>query len=277
MNQPIKRIAAIHDLSSFGRCALTVVIPVLSAMGYQVCPIPTAVLSTHTGGFDDFAFLDLTEFMEKQIQHFNKLNLQFNAVYSGFLGSEKQMDIIKSYFEQFGKGTLKMVDPVMGDDGIPYRTYTKVMCSRMRNLVSVADVITPNVTEAAMLLGEPYPKTMPQVKIEVWLKRLSDMGPQQVVITSVVNENHGMVNAAYDKEKDEIWYVDCKKTKVQFPGTGDIFAGILLGGLLDNMDLHQAMETATAFLAVVLDDADRANTPAREGVPLEKCLYRLIR
>ena len=154
---PTPRAAVIHDLSGFGRCSLTEVIPILSVMGVQCCPLPTAFLSTHTGGFTGFTFLDMTEELPKAAAHWKSLDLKFQAIYSGFLGSERQIGIVADFIRQFrGPDTLVVVDPVMGDDGKPYQTYTPAMCAGMERLAELADVITPNLTEAAFLLGRDY-------------------------------------------------------------------------------------------------------------------------
>ena len=155
--QTTPRCAAIHDLSGFGRCSLTIVIPVLSAMGVQCCPLPTAYLSTHTGGFPGYTFLDMTEAMEAAAAHWADLNIDFRAIYSGFMGSRRQLEITADFIRAFRRDhTLVVVDPVMGDHGRPYRTYTPEMCRAMADLAARADLITPNLTEAALLLGEPY-------------------------------------------------------------------------------------------------------------------------
>lgn len=155
MTNPIPRVLAIHDLSGFGRCSLTVILPVLSALGVQVCPLPTAVLSTHTGGFAEVAMRDLTDFLAESLSRYQELKLDFDCVYSGFLGSEDQIDICADCLSRY-PDALKVVDPVMGDHGKPYRTYTPAMQRRMGELARHADLITPNLTEACMLLGQPY-------------------------------------------------------------------------------------------------------------------------
>ena len=156
INRQQMRVAAIHDLSGFGRCSLAVIMPVLSAMGIQCCPVPTAVLSTHTGGFEDIVIKDLTDYISPALAQYKKLGIGFDAVYSGFLASTEQIDHCLEFFSCY-KDSLKVVDPVMGDHGKPYRTYTPELCRRMGELVNVADAITPNLTEAAILLGEKYP------------------------------------------------------------------------------------------------------------------------
>jgi len=174
-----KKVVAIHDLSGFGRCSLTVIIPILSAMGIQVCPVPTAILSTHTGGFDNMVFKDLTDYISLCYQHYKSLNLEFDAIYSGFLASSAQIDCCFEFFrgsegDAGFSNALKIVDPVMGDNGKPYKTYTKELCSRMNELVSIADIITPNLTEAAILLDEDYSPNLNQETAQEWLKRLCE-------------------------------------------------------------------------------------------------------
>lgn len=179
------RVAAIHDMSGFGRCSLTVAIPILSAMGVQCCPLPTAFLSTHTGGFEGFTFLDMTDEMSKVADHWASLGLTFQAVYSGFLGSERQIGVVENFICRFrGPDTVVVVDPVMGDYGRVYQTYTAAMCSGMARLAELADVITPNLTEAALLLGQPY-ETLPagEAGLREITERLSLGGRRSVVLT----------------------------------------------------------------------------------------------
>ena len=152
----MKKIAAIHDMSCFGRCALTVIIPLLSAMGHQVVPIPTALLSTHTGGFEDPYFMDLSDQMLKIVEHFEQLGVKFDAIYSGFLGSARQIHIVEDIIDRFGGNGPVLVDPVMGDDGKLYSTYTDELVRGMTQLCRKADIITPNLTEACFMLGKPY-------------------------------------------------------------------------------------------------------------------------
>ena len=165
MNRPL-RVAAIQDMSGFGRCSLTVILPVLSVMGVQVSPIPTAILSTHTGGFGEVVMRDLTDYLAPCLEHYKSQGIEYECVYSGFLASENQVDHCLEFFHSY-PDAFKVVDPVMGDHGKPYKTYTRAMQKRMAELVRVADLITPNVTEACILLGEEYdhnPITRQQAK-----------------------------------------------------------------------------------------------------------------
>ena len=179
------RIAAIHDMSGFGRCSLTVAMPILSAMGIQCCPLPTAFLSTHTGGFEGFTFLDMTDELPKVAAHWKSLNLDFQAIYSGFLGSERQIAMVEDFLLQFRSAdTVAVIDPVMGDHGEVYQTYTPAMCAGMARLAELADVITPNLTEAALLLGVPYGELpVGEAGCREIVERLSLDGHRSVVLT----------------------------------------------------------------------------------------------
>ena len=210
MSKLIKKVAAIHDLSGFGRASLTTVIPILSTMGIQVCPVPTAILSTDTSNFTGYSFIDLTDYMEEHIAHWKKLNLEFDCIYSGFLGSPRQIKIVSDFVDYFGhKDNLVVVDPVLGDNGSLYGTMGQEMVTEMRKLVSKADIITPNFTEAAFLLGEEYKEVTTEQEVKEWLVRIAEMGPKIVIITSVPDEKinefeKNMSVIAYNKE-DEVF------------------------------------------------------------------------
>ena len=268
----LKRVAAIHDLSGVGRCSLSVIFPVLSAMGLQVCAVPTAVLSTHTGGFGEVVYRDLTDYISPTLAHYQRLGLQFECVYSGFLSSAEQIGHCRDFFAAY-PDALAVVDPVMGDHGKPYRTYTPEMQRRMGELAAVADIITPNLTEACILLGEPYPhEPLTHSQAKSMLARLGELGPDDVVITGVVLAVGGMANIGYDKARGAFWCVECEYVPVSYPGTGDIFASVLTGGLLGGDSLPLAIDRATQFLETAIKTTFSYGTDTREGVMLEMCL-----
>ncbi|MDL2307577.1 pyridoxamine kinase, partial [Desulfovibrio sp. OttesenSCG-928-C06] len=291
MRKPLTRIAAIHDLSGFGRTSLTVAIPVFSAMGIQVCPLPTAVLSSQTGGFDDFCFVDLTGPMQDFLEHWKRLQLKFDAVYSGFLGSPEQArivaDCIDSCLEADG---IAVVDPVLGDNGKLDPTMTTEMVESLRWLVSRAHCITPNFTEAAMLLDEPMPAAASQdpapqknvnrlyadqEEVKDWLRRLADMGPRMAVITSVpLPGRHlgGSAVMAYDKLQNRFWKVDCEYIPAFYPGTGDTFTSVLTGCLLQGESLPIAMDRAVQFVTMGIRATFGHDLPMRDGILLEHVL-----
>ena len=275
MKRIIPRVAAIQDISGFGRCSLTVIIPVLSAMGVQVCPLPTAVLSTHSGGFGEFVFRDLTDDMESYAAHWKSLGLEFDCLYSGFLGSEKQIDIVAGVFDRFESkhDQIVVVDPVMGDSGKLYKTYTKRMQKKIRLLVEKADIVTPNLTEAYFLLGKSYTdKALSNSEIKSMLRELAEMGPETVVITSITTEEGRFANVGYNSESNVYWLITYEYIPVHYPGTGDIFTSVLIGGLLKGDSIPVSMDRATQFVSLVVKETYSIGTPEREGVLLEKVL-----
>lgn len=266
-------VAALHDMSSFGRCALSVITPVLSSLGTQVCAVPTALLSTHTGGFNDFCFEDTTDFLSSALTHFNKLNLTFDAVYSGFLGSNRQIAVVQDYLSSF-PNSLHLIDPVMGDDGEVYKTYTDEMCISMRSLAKKAHIITPNLTEAAILLNENYSDTLSFDEIEAWVIRLSQSGKCSVVITGVKRDNH-IYNFCFDRNSGQSFSVASNIIGADYPGTGDIFASVMLGNILKGCSLEKAVKSACDFVSLCINVTFKANTPRCNGVLLEGLLNTL--
>ena len=271
------RVAAIHDLSGFGRCSISVILPVLSAMGVQVCPVPTAVLSSHTGGLGDPVIRDLTDYIEPALRHYQSLGVEFEAVYTGFLGSGEQVDCCLEFVKAYPKA-LKIVDPVMGDNGRPYRTCTPELRRRMSELAAAADIITPNITEAAMLLEESYPAApLTRSEAKSMLLRLSHMGPKRVVITGAELAQGGLASLGYDGENGSFWYVPCEYIPVHYPGCGDIYASVLLGAELSGASLPIAMARAAAFTELCVKTTYSYGSDPRYGVMLESVLGSLLK
>ena len=269
------RVAAIHDLSGVGRCSLSVILPTMSAQGIQVCPVPTAILSTHTGGFGDVVLRDLTDYISPALEHYKRLDYKFDCVYSGFLASTEQIDHCLEFFEYYNDA-LKVVDPVMADNGKPYKTCSAELCSRMGELAAIADIITPNITEAAMLLGEnPLQPDTAMQKIKSYLVRLSELGPKIVVITSVFSDGR-TYNVGYDRDHSKFWRIPYNLINAHYPGTGDVFASVLTGSILRGDSPPIAMNRATAFLERAIKTTYSYSTDSREGIMLESCLDFLI-
>ncbi|WP_102400815.1 pyridoxamine kinase [Haloimpatiens massiliensis] len=280
MIKPVKRVAAIHDLSGFGRSSLTAIIPILSTMGIQVCPLPTAILSTQTDGFEDYSFLDLTDSMEGYINHWHKLKIDFDCIYSGFLGSPRQISIISNFIDLFKREhTLVVIDPVMGDNGELYNTMDISMIENMRNLIKKADIITPNITEAAYLIGENLNKDSDVTEdlIKNCCIRLSDLGPNIVIITSVpdLSNDKNTSVVAYNKEDNVFWKVSCKYIPTFYPGTGDSFTSVLIGSLLQGDSLPIALDRGVQFISTSIKASYGFKYPNREGVLLERVLDTL--
>lgn len=268
------RVAAIHDMSGFGRCSLTVVLPVLSAMGLQCCPLPTAFLSTHTGGFEGFSFLDMTDEMPRAAAHWKTLDLDFQCIYSGFLGSERQIQIVSDFIRDFRKpDTIVVVDPVMGDHGKLYQTYTPVMCEGMVHLAEQADVIVPNLTEAALLMGVPY-EELPagETGCREIVERLSLDGRRSVVLTGASTAPDLTGVMCFDAETGRTKSIQVRRVPREFYGTGDVFASVLAGALVKGAALPDAARQAVEFVRACAERTAAQDLPIREGVDFEPLL-----
>ena len=278
MESLVKKVAAIHDLSGYGRASLTTIIPILSNMKVQVCPVPTAILFTHTGGFEGYSFIDLTDYMQEHIAHWKRLDLDFDCIYSGFLGSPKQIEIVADFIDYFGKKSkFIVVDPVMGDNGKLYSTMDNEMVVGMRNLIKKADIITPNFTEVMYLLGKEYDKNIDIEKVKEYLKELSNMGPKIVIATSVPEIEENKMDkktsvVAYDRENDVFWRVSCRYIPASYPGTGDAYTSVVIGSLLQGDSLPMAIERGVQFITQCIMASYGFKYPKKEGVLLEKML-----
>lgn len=274
---PIQRIAAIHDLSGFGKASLTVVIPILSSMGFQVVPLPTAVLSTHSK-FKGFHFVDLTEQMYPIIDHWEKLGLRFDAIYSGFFGSSQQISIMHDFISRFSTPeTLVVIDPVMGDNGKLYGPMTLEMISGMRELITKADIITPNLTELAFLTNRDYNPDMSLEDIRKGISQLTNIGAKTVIVTSVPVPNFPKRTSvlAYDSIDNRYWKVSCDYLPAHYPGTGDAFASIITGAILQGDSLPIAIDRAVQFISLGVRSTFGYHHDSDEGFLLEKVLHNL--
>lgn len=267
-----KRVAAIHDLSGFGKCSLTVALPILSAAGIETSALPTALLSTHTGGISGYTYRDLTEDMRPVMKHWKSLDIKFDAIYTGFLGSFEQLDIVREFFDAFRQeDNLILVDPVMGDNGELYTVFTREFAAGMRMLCQKADIIVPNLTEAALLLDEPFhPGPYTHAYIESLLRKLGALGPQKVVLTGVYFKEDELGAATYDRTTDTIDYVFTQKIPGYYHGTGDVFASALLSALLNDFSLIDAAAIAVHFTTDSIRRTYKAKTDYRFGVNFEQ-------
>ncbi len=287
---PPRRIAAIHDLSCVGRCALTVILPTLSVMGYQTIPLPTALLSSHTGGFDDLTFCDLSGELPGIMSHFERLDLRFGAIYTGFLGSERQIELVEAFLRRFGdapdetgEAPLIFIDPVMGDDGALYSTYTPALADGIRHLSSYAEVLTPNLTEACILTRTPYRNTADmsvaaaRVFVEELCRQLSQtVSPRaRIVITGIPLCDGTVANCGRVLDGSLFW-VTRPHIGRPYPGTGDVFASVLLGNLMQGKRFSDAVSRAADFTGMLIGESSRIPTPERMGVALEPHLRELI-
>lgn len=271
-----KKIALINDFSGFGRCSLAVSMPIISYLGIQSCPVPTALFSNHTG-FDSFFNKDLTDIMPNYINEWKKLDLQFKGIASGFLGSEIQINIVQDFIKNFKKNdTVVLIDPVMGDFGHVYPTYTTEMCEKMAELCACADIVTPNITEACILTGTTY-KTAEwdyqEIK-EIALK-IQRMGAKNIVISGI--EEDDTVTNVVLKESGEYTLSTQKKVGRTRSGTGDIFSAIIIADAVNGVSLDESVQKAEKFIRDCIIVTEKKQIPYTDGVCFEDILYELNR
>lgn len=272
-----KSVAAIHDISGFGRCSLTVALPILSATGIKTSVIPTAVLSTHTGGFKGNTFHDLTADIEPIAKHWKSEGLHFDAIYTGYLCSPAQVNSVISAIGHIANDeTLIVVDPVMGDNGYSYSGFLKSFPSYMLRLCQKADIITPNITEACMLAGVPYKQSgYDKEYIESLLLKLHGLTKAKIVLTGVSFEDKRIGAAIF--EDGEISYVFAEKLDKSYHSTGDIFASVLTGSVLNGRSLKSSAQIAVNFVSMCIKRTINENTDARFGVNFESEIPSLIK
>lgn len=284
----VPRLAMINDIAGFGRCSTTVSLPVISVMKVQVCPVPTSVLSNHLG-FPLCHFDDYTSHMRDYIKVWNELGLTFDGLYCGFLGNEEQIDIVREFVEMF-RPPLFLLDPVMGDHGRAYSSITETHVQKMKELLPLADIITPNITEACLLTGTPWKDrewTMPE--LSGLCERLADICQQEsvssgeasvgtvssasIVITGI-RQGDSLVNFLWD---DGVYTtVSTPIAGASRPGTGDIFASILAADAVRGETLLTSVQKAANFVGLCIAGSEKAGTPVQEGVVFEKYLAALL-
>lgn len=268
-----KKIAVINDFSGFGRCSLAVAIPIISVMKLQCCPLPTAVFSNHTG-FESFFFDDYTSKMEAYIREWEKLSLSFDGICTGFLGSKAQISIVSSFLEKFKKRNTKvLVDPVMGDYGRMYSTYTEEMCLEMKKLVRFADILTPNLTEICILTNTPYKEKWRLQELEQMAEQIIVQGPQKIVITGIP-QNTFIGNFCYEKGKPSSM-LKTHKIGTSRSGTGDIFASILAADAVNGVTFQESVHKASLFIKKCIKRSMELDIPLTDGVCFEEFLGRL--
>lgn len=273
----VRRIAAIHDLSGIGRTSLMAVIPILSTMGFNVCPLPTAILSNHSQ-YPDFSFLDLTEEMPRIIDQWEKLGVTFDAIYTGYMGSPRQIEIVCGFIERFRTAdTLVVVDPVLGDNGHLYSKMTQEMVDEMRRLACRADVLTPNLTEAFALLDRPYKTDCTTEELKDLIAELSEMGPDTVIITGVPVPGQSGLTSVIARSKSDLrtWKVTCPYLPAHYPGTGDSFTSVITGSLLQGDSLPIALDRAAQFILQGIRSTFGYRMDNRDGILLERVLPNL--
>ena len=268
-----KKIAVINDFSGFGRCSIAVALPILSVMKVQCCPLPTSIFSNHTG-FPSYFFEDYTSRMVPYMQEWKKLDLHFNGICSGFLGSKEQIEIVKKFFKEFKtEETQIIVDPVMGDYGKPYPTYTEEICGEMKKLVEFADILTPNVTEACVLTDTPYKEKWKIEEIQEMAEKIHAMGPKKIAITGIVQGGF-IANFCYE-EGQQPKVLRTHKEGTQRSGTGDIFASIIAADAVNGVPFYKSVKKASDFIKKCIIRSQELDIPLTDGVCFEEVLGKL--
>ncbi len=268
-----KKIAVINDFCGFGRCSIAVSLPVISALKVQCCPLPTSIFSNHTG-FDSFYYTDFTRHMEAYTREWERLNLSFSGILTGFLGSPRQIDIVAGFLERFSKeGTITVVDPVMGDNGSLYATYSPVLAKRMTQLVPYAHILTPNLTEACILSGTPYKPDMGSDKLLEICKKLCKMGSKEIVISGL-DRGDELENFVFEDGKAPV-IVRQKKVGPCRSGTGDVFSSIIAADAVNGVPLVDSVRHASQFIAKVLCRAVELDLPRTDGLCIEEFLTEI--
>lgn len=270
-----KKIALINDITGYGRCSIAVELPLISALKIQGCMVPTAILSVHTG-FPSYYLDDYTERMAPYIENWKENDLSFDGILTGFLGSQQQIDIVVDFMRYFKKDkTIVVVDPVMGDCGELYSSYTEELCRSMRHLLPWADVLTPNLTEACRLLQIPYPPDGKISREEAGriAKALSEKGPGQVVITGL-HDGPYIGNYIYERRKTPS-YLPVKKIGSDRSGTGDVFSAIVAGYIVRGKPLAYAVKKAADFISKAMAYTEELDLPHNCGLAFEEFLTEL--
>lgn len=282
----MKRIALINDLSGFGKCSLTAAIPVISVMGIQACPLPTAVLSAQTG-FKEYFCDDYTDRMDFFTEQWKKMDVSFEGIYSGYLADQKQVEKVLYFLEQFQKeNTLYLADPVMGDYGKPYDMFNEKFLQEIKALTVRADVITPNLTELCFLADEDYAQLVKHRQDEDYIDRIKEIcqklirkseRQQTIIVTGIVrmkSDKEYIGNLAVSEK--EWFHIENPYTGMGFSGTGDLFASVICGSLVKGLSVRVAMEKAAYFLQDAIEEASAEKIAPAHGVNFEKYLSRLI-
>lgn len=266
-----KKIAIINDFTGFGKCSITVSLPIISAMKLQCCPIPTSIFSNHTA-YPEYFFDDYTDKMQEYIDKWKGLGLEFEGISTGFLGDARQIEIVKKFIQDFIKeNTVVIVDPVMGDSGVAYATYTKELCCKMKELVELADIVTPNLTEACILVNEDFEAlNNNEDKIIKMAEKISRYGPSKVVITGIDYEKE-VCNLVFEKGNEPV-FIRNKRVGISRSGTGDIFSAIISADAVNGVKFRDSVEKATQFIMECLVISEERNIPKEDGVCFEDIL-----
>ncbi len=272
----MKRLVTIQDISCVGKCSLTVALPIISAMGIETAVIPTAVLSTHTM-FKNFTFRDLSNDIPLIQKHWKEERIHFDAIYTGYLGSVEQIDMLKEFFKEFKEdNNFIFIDPVMGDNGKLYVGFDQEFALQMKELCKMADVIVPNLTEASYMLQKEYKESYTEEEIKELLIELADLGPKQVILTGISFKNNELGVMSYNKENNKFFTYFREQIPVKYHGTGDIFASTLVGAIVNDNSLEESLEIAVDYVWETIEDTYKEKKEDAYGVNFETKIPYLI-
>lgn len=271
-----RKAAVVNDFTSFGRCSLAVTLPILSALKVQCCPVPTAIFTNHTG-FPSYAWTDYTDHMDAYIDEWRKLDLRFNAIATGFLGSTRQIDFVLRFLAAFRRpDTVVLVDPVMGDYGRLYATYDRALAESMRRFLAEADILTPNLTEACVLADRPYDPEIGDAELESLCASLADRATR-IVVSGIVRGGH-LVNYVYEKGATSRIHVYAeKKIGGDRSGTGDVFSSVLLGDVVNGVPFAESVRRAGRFVSAAVARTVELGIPPHDGLAIEEVLSELMK
>lgn len=267
------KIAIINDFSGFGRCSITVALPIISALKVQCCPLPTAIFSNHTG-YKSFHVNDYTKYMKTYYKEWEKLDLKFDAIATGFLGSSEQIEIVSDFIKRFKTAeTIVLIDPVMGDYGKLYSSYEPALAERMAELVKYADILLPNLTESCILTGEKYEKNHSEESLFHICKTLHEMGPEKIVISGIeIGEKFG--NYVFDNEKCGRLILS-EKIGESRAGTGDVFSSIIAADAVNGVEFEKSIRHAADFIVKTIKKTVEYGIPEEDGICFEEYLYEI--
>lgn len=272
----MKRIVTIQDISCVGKCSLTVALPIISSMGVETAVIPTAVLSTHTM-FKNFTFRDLSTDIPLIQKHWKEEKINFDSIYTGYLGSIEQIDMLKDFFKEFKTpDNFIFIDPVMGDNGKLYTGFNQEFADEMAKLCNLADIVVPNLTEASYMLHKEYKENYTEEEIKELLIELSNLGPNKVVLTGVSFKENELGVMSYDKQINKFFTYFREKINVKYHGTGDIFASTLVGALVNEKSLEEALKIAVDYVWETINETYIEKKEDAYGVNFESKIPYLI-
>ena len=272
----MKRLVTIQDISCVGKCSLTVALPIISSMGIETAVVPTAVLSTHTM-FKNFTFRDLSTDIPEISKHWKNEKIIFDSIYTGYLGSIEQIDMLKEFFKEFKTdNNFIFIDPVMGDNGKLYVGFDQEFALKMKELCKMADVIVPNLTEASYMLQREYKENYTEEEIKELLIELSNLGPKQVILTGISFKDNELGVMSYNKETNKFFTYFREQIPVKYHGTGDIFASTLVGAILNENSLEESLEIAVDYVWETIKDTYKEKKEDAYGVNFETKIPYLI-